>query len=39
MTGSIPSLKYRDGSVHAFVDKKTGICKPAGWAKPAQHKI
>ena len=30
--------EYRDGSVHAFVDKKTGdVYKPAGWAKPAQH--
>ena len=30
--------QYRDGSVHAFVDKKTGqVYKPAGWAKPAKH--
>ena len=30
--------EYRDGSVHAFVDKKTGeVYKPAGWAKPAKH--
>tara|TARA_R100001082_G_scaffold110989_1_gene92727 strand:+ start:77 stop:535 length:459 start_codon:yes stop_codon:yes gene_type:complete len=30
--------EYRDGSVHAFVDKITGdVYKPAGWAKPAQH--
>ena len=30
--------KYRDASVHAFVDKKTGqVFKPAGWAKPAKH--
>ena len=30
--------KYRDGSVHAFVDKETGeVYKPAGWAKPAKH--
>ena len=30
--------EYRDGSVHAFVDKTTGdVYKPAGWAKPAQH--
>ena len=30
--------QYRDASVHAFVDKKTGqIFKPAGWAKPAKH--
>ena len=30
--------EYRDGSVHAFVDKKTGqVYKPAGWQKPAKH--
>ena len=30
--------EYRDGSVHAFVDKQTGeVYKPAGWAKPAKH--
>ena len=30
--------EYRDGSVHAFVDKKTGeIYKPAGWKSPAKH--
>ena len=30
--------KYRDASVHAFVDKKTGqVFIPAGWAKPAKH--
>ena len=30
--------QYRDASVHAFVDKKTGqIYKPAGWSKPAKH--
>ena len=30
--------EYRDGSVHAFVEKTTGdVYKPAGWAKPAQH--
>ena len=30
--------KYRDGSVHSFVDKETGeVYKPAGWAKPAKH--
>ena len=29
---------YRDGSVHAFVDKKTGqVFKPASWAAPAKH--
>ena len=30
--------KYTDGSVHAFVDKKTGqVYKPASWAAPAKH--
>ena len=30
--------QYRDGSVHAFVDKKTGqVYKPASWAAPAKH--
>jgi hypothetical protein len=30
--------KFRDGSVHAFVDKYTGeVYKPAGWANPAKH--
>ena len=30
--------EYRDGSVHAFVDKQTGqIYKPAGWRGPAKH--
>jgi hypothetical protein len=30
--------KFRDGSVHAFVDKCTGeVYKPAGWANPAKH--
>ena len=30
--------KYRDASVHAFVDKKTGqVFKPASWAAPAKH--
>ena len=30
--------QYRDGSVHAFVDKETGeVYKPAGWQKPAKH--
>ena len=30
--------EYRDGSVHAFVDKTTGqIYKPAGWKSPAKH--
>tara|TARA_B100001248_G_scaffold208385_1_gene162425 strand:+ start:583 stop:1020 length:438 start_codon:yes stop_codon:yes gene_type:complete len=32
------SGKFRDGSVHAFVDKYTGeVYKPAGWANPAKH--
>tara|TARA_B100001996_G_scaffold155365_1_gene118305 strand:- start:307 stop:726 length:420 start_codon:yes stop_codon:yes gene_type:complete len=30
--------EYRDGSVHAFVDKNTGeVYKPASWKSPAQH--
>ena len=30
--------QYRDASVHAFVDKKTGqVYKPASWAAPAKH--
>ena len=30
--------EYRDGSVNAFVDKKTGdVYKPAGYNKPAKH--
>ena len=30
--------QYRDGSVHAFVDKKTGqVYKPASWQSPAKH--
>ena len=36
--GPNPSMKYRDGSVHAFIDRETGdVYKPAGWAKPAKH--
>ena len=36
--GSNPRNEYRDGSVHAFIDRKTGdVYKPAGWAKPAKH--
>ena len=28
---------YRDGSVHAFIDKKTGeVYKPASWKSPAK---
>ena len=30
--------EYREGSVHAFVDKKTGeVYKPASWKAPAKH--
>ena len=30
--------EYREGSVHAFVDKKTGqVYKPASWQAPAKH--
>ena len=30
--------EYREGSVHAFVDKKTGqVYKPASWNAPAKH--
>ena len=30
--------EYREGSVHAFVDKQTGqVYKPASWQAPAQH--
>ena len=30
--------EYRDGSVHAFVDKKTGqVYKPASYKAPAKH--
>ena len=30
--------QYRDASVHAFVDKKTGqVYKPASWQAPAKH--
>jgi len=30
--------KYREGSVHAFVDKQTGqVYKPASWQAPAKH--
>ena len=29
---------YREGSVHAFVDKQTGqVYKPASWQAPAKH--
>ena len=30
--------EYRDGSVHAFINKKTGeVFKPASWRSPAKH--
>ena len=30
--------EYRDGSVHAFVDKNTGeVYKPASWKSPAKY--
>ena len=30
--------EYRDGGVHAFVDKNTGeVYKPASWKSPAKH--
>ena len=30
--------QYREGSVHAFVDKETGqVYKPASWRAPAKH--
>ena len=36
--GPNPSYKYRDGSVHAFIDRETGdVYKPAGYNKPAKH--
>ena len=38
LEGSKNYNKYRDSSVHAFVDKKTGqVFKPASWAAPAKH--
>ena len=36
--GPNPSYKYRNGSVHAFIDRETGdVYKPAGYNKPAKH--
>ena len=36
--GPNPTNEYRNGSVHAFIDRETGdVYKPAGWAKPAKH--
>ena len=32
------TYEYRDGSVHAFIDRQTGdVYKPAGYDKPAKH--
>ena len=36
--GPYATHEYKDGSVHAFIDRETGdVYKPAGWAKPAKH--
>ena len=36
--GTNPTNQYRDGSVHAFIDRETGdVYKPASWNKPAKH--
>ena len=36
--GPNPSYEYRNGSVHAFIDRETGdVYKPASWNKPAKH--
>ena len=36
--GPNPTNQYRDGSVHAFIDRETGdVYKPASWNKPAKH--
>ena len=36
--GPNPSYEYRNGSVHAFIDRETGdVYKPASWKKPAKH--
>ena len=36
--GSNPSYEYKNGSVHAFIDRETGdVYKPASWNKPAKH--
>ena len=36
--GAYATHQYRDGSVHAFIDRETGdVYKPAGYNKPAKH--
>ena len=36
--GPYATHEYRDGSVHAFIDRETGdVYKPAGYNKPAKH--
>ena len=36
--GPYATHQYRDGSVHAFIDRETGdVYKPAGYNKPAKH--
>ena len=36
--GPYATYEYRDGSVHAFIDRETGdVYKPAGYNKPAKH--
>ena len=36
--GPYATHEYKNGSVHAFIDRETGdVYKPAGWAKPAKH--
>ena len=36
--GPNPSYEYRNGSVHAFIDRETGdVYKPASWNKPSKH--
>ena len=36
--GAYATHQYRDGSVHAFIDRETGdVYKPASWNKPAKH--
>ena len=36
--GPNPSYEYKNGSVHAFIDKNTGeVYKAASWQNPAKH--